>query len=112
MIKQVTSLTNSSVATILTPSDRCKLIIIQNNGSGNVRMTFDGGSTFTNPYTNTVGTDPTTTATGTGYKLAAGAQITLNMLAGGGGLHFPIRAILETATTTTLDICTDDTKSI
>jgi hypothetical protein len=106
MIKQVTSV-SSSASTIVTPSPRTKFLIIQNNGSGNVRLSVDGGSTYTNPYSNAVGTDPTAS---TGYRLSAGAQLVLTLNAEAGN-QVPIRAILETATTTTLDIVTNDVKA-
>lgn len=110
MIKQVTGLTNAAAALVVTPSDRTRLLIIQNNGAGNVRLSFDGGSANNQPYGNQpAGTDPTST---TGYKLATGQQLVINALAGGGGLHYAIYGRLESATTTTLDIITDDMKAV
>jgi len=100
IIKQVTSV-SGTVSTILTPGPNVRTVIIQNNGSGNVRLTIDNGS-----ITSPAGTNPTAT---TGYKLVAGAQLIITYP---GDKRPPIiRAILETATTTTLDICTDDTGS-
>ena len=113
MIKQVTSV-GATASTILTPAPYTKFIAIQNNGSGNVRLTFDGGSTYIDAIDSTAGTDPTAT---TGFRLASGAawQITTTPVGQGGidaGIHYPIRAILETGTTTILDIVTDDNISV
>ncbi len=105
MIKQVTTLNASTPATILTPSMYCHQVTIQNNGSGVVRLSFDGGASYTDYLTNQTGTNPTTS---TGYKLAAGTYVALTFLAG--KAPPPIVAIMEAATTT-LDITTDDTKS-
>ncbi len=96
--KSVTNV-SGTVSTILTPSNSCKVIIIQNNGSGDVRLGIDGGTTNTQKST----PDPTAT---TGYKLAAG---TFLIITRPGGTTTPnIRAILTSATTTTVDIVTDD----
>lgn len=93
LVKQVTSV-GATAATIVTPSNGCLWVTIQNNGSGAVRLSFDGS------------TLPTAT---TGYLLAAGAQVTI---AYGGSSQKPsIRAILTSGTTTTLDIVTSDTVS-
>ena len=114
MIKQVNTLTNGAAATILTPSPFTKLIVIQNNGSGAVRLSFDGGSTFNDLVSNTPGTDPTPT---TGYLLAAGSVWTsgpMEALQRNGideSLSAPIRAILASGTPTTLDILTDENSS-
>lgn len=98
IIKQVTTV-GAAASTILTPGVNVKTVIIQNNGTGNVRVTIDGGTV-------TGLTNPTAT---TGYKLVAGAQIIITYP---GDKRPPvIRAILETATTTTLDIVTDDASS-
>ena len=95
VIKRVTTV-SAVVSTILTPGPNIKTCVIQNNGSGNVRLTIDGGTV-------TGLTNPTAT---TGYKLVAGAQLTITYP---GDKRPPvIRAILETATTTTLDIITDE----
>lgn len=92
-IKQVTSV-GATASVILTPGNNVKTIIIQNNGSGNVRLSFDGTNL------------PTAT---TGYKLVAGTYIILTYT----GTNRPpnIRAILESGTTTTIDISTDDLTS-
>lgn len=100
IIKQVTTV-SGTVSTILTPGPNVKTVIIQNNGSGDVRLTIDGGS-----IASPAGTNPTAT---TGYLLVAGAQLIITYP---GDKRPPvIRAILRTATTTTLDICTDDSSS-
>ena len=100
IIKQVTSV-SGTVSTILTPGPNVHTVIIQNNGAGNVRLTIDGG-TISSPS----GTNPTAT---TGYKLVAGAQLIITYP---GDKRPPvIRAILESGTTTTLDIITDDNSS-
>lgn len=96
-IKVVTSV-GATASTILTPSSSTTVITIQNNGSGTVRLGFDGGTTNRAKST----PDPTSSI---GYRLVAGASVTLTVPPGG----FPqIRAILESGTTTTLDIGTND----
>jgi len=105
MIKQVTTLNASAAATILTPSLYCHQVTIQNNGAGNVRISFDGGASYSDLVAGGTGTNPTTT---TGYKLVAGAYVAQTYL--GGKAPPPIIGIMETGTTT-LDITTDDTKS-
>lgn len=102
-IAHVTTLSNSA-ATIIIPGASAKLIVIQNTGSNAIRLTFDGGSTYTDYLTGKTGTDPTTTS---GYLLGAGQQLFLNMLAGDAGLHKPIRAIMVSGSTT-LEIVTDE----
>jgi hypothetical protein len=98
IIKQVTNV-GAAASTIVTPGINVHTIVIQNNGTGNVRITIDGGSV-------TGLSNPTAT---TGYRLAAGAMIILTY---NGDKRPPIiRAILETGTTTTLDIVTDDSSS-
>ena len=105
MIKQVTTLNASTPATVLTPSLYCHQVTIQNNGSGVVRLSFDGGASYTDYITGGTGTNPTTS---TGYKLASGAYVAQTYL--GGKAPPPIIGIMESSTTT-LDITTDDTKS-
>jgi hypothetical protein len=89
--KQVTNV-GATASTIVTPGNAVHYIIIQNNGSGAVRLTFDG---VTLPV-----------ATTQGYLLAAGTFIVIPSA----GFKAPpiIKAILETGTTTVLDISTDD----
>ena len=89
-IKQVTTVSAAS-SVILTPGNAVKPVCIQNNGSGDVRLSIDGS------------TAPTAT---TGYKLVAGNFIIFTY--GGSKAPPTIRAILVTGTTTTLDIVTDD----
>lgn len=98
-IKQVTTV-SAAASTLLTPGPNIKTCIIQNNGAGNVRLTVDGGTV-------TGLADPTAT---TGYKLPAGGFLVLTYP---GDKRPPIiRAILETATTTIIDIVTDDAGSL
>jgi hypothetical protein len=98
VIKQVTNV-GASASTIITPGRNVKVLVIQNNGSGDVRLAIDGGTT-----TNL--TDPTAS---TGYLLKAGTQLILTYP---GSIQAPkIRAILVTGTTTVLDICTDEDRS-
>lgn len=98
--KQVTNV-GASASTIFTPSGACLCVVIQNNGSGDVRIVFDGG-------TITYGkSDPTAS---TGYLLKAGTYV----IFGYGAAQNPrpvIRAILVTGTTTTLDIVSADPSS-
>ncbi len=98
IIKQVTTV-GATASTIVTPGPNVHTITIQNNGSGNVRLGIDGGTVYGL-------TDPTAT---TGYKLVAGAQVIITYP--GGSRPPVIRAILESGTTTTLDIATDDSGS-
>lgn len=105
-LAQVTTLT-TTVGTIVIPGPNCKLITIQNIGSVAVNLTFDGGTTYTDPVSGKKGTDPTTSATGLGYVLAVGQTLTISTQASDSGLHKPIRAITQTGTAT-LNIATDD----
>jgi hypothetical protein len=100
-IKQVTGL-SGTVKTLIVPGPRATWICIQNNGSNSVRITVDGGSTYTDPNTGNPGTDPTAS---TGYLLAAGQQLVI--LTAPGTFLLPIRAIMVTGTTT-VDIVTND----
>jgi len=109
MIKQVTNVSNVAL-TVLTPSQYTKMFVIQNNGVGVVRLTFDGGSTYTDGQ-NINGTDPTLN---TGYLLNTNQQIIVTSPLGQSvkdaiGFHRPVRGILANVnSTTTLDILTDD----
>lgn len=108
---QVTTLSTSAAKTILVPGPNVKAIILSNVGGNAINMTIDGGSTYTDNITNNkTGTDPTTGATGLGIPLAAGATYSITTQPGGSGLIKPIRAIMQTSTTT-LNISTDDTES-
>lgn len=93
LVKQVTSV-GASPAVVFTPGANCLWVTIQNNGAGDVRLSFDGA------------TAPTAT---TGYLLKTGTQVTVAY--GGSGQKPVIRAILTSGTTTTLDINTSDTGS-
>lgn len=99
-IIQVTTV-GASASTIVTPSQFCKTLIIQNNGSGDVRYCIDGGTV-------TGLTDPTASR---GAILAAGKQVTVTFPGNTNYAPPVIRAILKTGTATTLDIVTDDSKS-
>lgn len=95
--KSVTSV-SATASTILTPGSPT-IITIQNNGTGDVVLGFDGGTTNRQKST----PDPTAS---TGYLLTAGSSVTMSVPA---GVILPqIRAILRTATTTTLLITTND----
>lgn len=93
LVKQVTTV-SATAAVVFTPSTSCQWVTIQNNGSGNVRLSFDGT------------TVPTAS---TGYLLEAGQQVTIGY--GGSSQKGYIRAILTSGTTTTLDIVTPDNSS-
>lgn len=103
-IGQVTTLDATTPKIIVIPGTYAKLIIIQNNGSNSVRISVDGGTTYTDQQTGKAGSNPTTT---TGYLLPAGQQLVLSTTPSSSGLHRPIVAIMVTSTTT-LDIVTDD----
>lgn len=98
-IKNVTSV-GATASTIVTPSSVCRTLTIQNTGSGDVRLGFDGGVPLGL-------TDPTAT---TGFLLKAGTYIVITY-PGSGYLPPPVRAILTSGTTTTLAITTDDGRS-
>lgn len=93
IVKQVTTV-SASASVVFTPGPNCLWVTIQNNGSGAVRLSFDGSNS------------PTAS---TGYLLAAGAQVTIGY--GGSSQKPSIRAILTSGTTTTLDIVTSDLTS-
>lgn len=107
-IGKVAGLTAAGSSVICIPGADDQLIIIQNNGSNSVRLSFDGGTAYITPNSGKPGTNPTPT---TGYLLAAGAQVVVSTLPyisspSMPGLHKPIVAIMVTSTTT-LDIITD-----
>ena len=93
LIKQVATV-GAVDSIVFTPGGQCLWVTIQNNGSGAVRLSFDGT------------TAPTAS---TGYLLASGAQVTIGY--GGSNQKPVIRAILVSGTTTTLDIVTSDQTS-
>lgn len=107
-IGTVTGLTATGSAVICIPGADDQIIVIQNTGSGSVRLSFDGGAAYLSPAGGRAGTNPTPT---TGYLLTAGAQIILTTLPyisspSYPGLHKPIVAIMVSGTTT-LSITTD-----
>jgi hypothetical protein len=125
-IGQVNNVNASGSSVICIPGADDQLIIIQNNGTTSVRLSFDGGvgtpgysppnnggaSTTGVVQTGKSGTNPTPS---TGYLLTGGSQVVISTTPysaspGGAvpGLHKPIVAILVT-TSTTLDIITDGT---
>ena len=98
VLKSVTSV-NATASTILYPGPYCKIITIQNNGSGAVRLSWDGGDAEGLPV-------PTASL---GYLLGAGQQLILTFPPGSAIEQF--HAILVSGTPTTLDITTDDRQS-
>lgn len=99
--KSVTTV-SAVASTILTPGSPT-IITIQNTGSGDVLLGFDGGTTNRQKST----PDPTAT---TGYLLTAGSSVTMSIPF---GTSVPqIRAILKTGTTTTLLVTTNDPFSV
>lgn len=95
MNKQVTNV-GAAASVIVTVGWQDTWVNIQNNGSGAVRITCDG---TTVPV-----------ATTKGYLLNANKETTI-CYGGSNQGRGPIRAILETGTTTTLDIMTPDLNS-
>ena len=69
-VGQVTTLSNAAASIIVKPGTYAKVIVIQNNGSNSVRLSIDGGTTYTDSQTGKTGTNPTTS---TGILLPAGA---------------------------------------
>ena len=92
LTKQVTTVSGTA-STIFTPGFQCQWVTIANTGSGGVNLSFDG-------------TAPTATV---GYPLAAGAQICV--VFAGSSQKGPIKAILQSATTTTININTPENNS-
>lgn len=89
--KQVTTVSASS-STIFTPGFQCQWVTIANTGSGDVWLSFDGSA-----------------ATSSGFPLVHGTSICV--VYGGSSQKQPIRAILQTATTTTININTPELNS-
>lgn len=89
--KQVTSVSGTS-STIFTPGFQCQWVTIANTGSGDVWLSFDGSA-----------------ATSAGFPLLHATSITV--VYGGSNQKGPIKAILQTATTTTLNINTPELNS-
>ena len=92
LTKQVTTVSGTA-STIFTPGYNVQWVTIANTGSGAVNLSFDG-------------TAPTATI---GYPLAAGSSICV--VYGGSSQKGVIKAILQTATTTTLNINTPELNS-
>lgn len=90
--KQVTTVSATS-STIFTPGVNCQWVTIANTGSGDVWLSFDGS-----------------TATANGFPLLHATSI--SVVYGGSSQKGPIKAILQTATTTTLNINTPDLNSL
>ncbi len=90
--KQVTTVSATS-ATIFTPGFNCQWVTIANTGSGDIWLSFDGSA-----------------ATSAGFPLLHATAITV--VYGGSSQKGPINAILQTATTTTVNINTPDTNSL
>lgn len=102
MIAQVTSgYTTAGVLLKLGPG--CKGYYIQNNGTTNWRLSFDGGT-----GTGTGGTDPTAT---TGFLLPPGGQVSNSLFQFPSGGLRSIVAIQDASGTLVLDIITDDKDS-
>lgn len=93
MIAQVTT-GFTSAGDLLIPGASCRVISIQNNGTGAWRMAF--------------GSDTPTTSTG--RILAAGSEFTMTLGPNGTGPR-PIRAIFGGSGSQLLDIITDDKDS-
>jgi len=92
LTKQVTTV-SATASTIFTPGYQVQWVTIANTGSGAVMLSFDG-------------TNPTATV---GYPLAAGDKICV--VYGGSNQKNVIKAILQTGTTTTLNINTPESNS-
>lgn len=92
LTKQVTNV-GATASVVFTPGAQCQWVTVANTGAGAVMLSFDG-------------TSPTATV---GYPLAAGAQICV--VYGGSSQKQPMRAILQTGTTTTLNFCTPESNS-
>lgn len=92
-LQKTVSTVSASSAIIFTPGAYCQWVTISNTGSGDVWLSFDGS-----------------TATSAGFPLLHGTSITL--VYAGSNQKPQIKAILQTGTTTTLNINTPDTNSI
>lgn len=89
--KQVATISGVS-STIFQPGASCQWVTIANTGSGDIWLSFDG-----------------TTATSAGFPLLHGTSVCV--VYNGSTQKGPIKAILQTATTTTVNINTPDTAS-
>lgn len=108
-IHQTLNLNAAGSSVICVPGATTQLIVIQNNGSNSVRLSFDGGVAYVDPITGKTGTNPSPTF---GFLLPAGQQVVIctqpYSTTSGSGLHKPIVAEMVTGTTT-VDIVTDGT---
>lgn len=93
LTKQVTTV-SATASTVFTPGFQCQWVTIANTGAGGVNLSFDG-------------TAPTASI---GFPLAASGSICV--VYAGSSQKSPIKAILQTATTTTLNINTPDLNSL
>lgn len=89
--KQVTTISAVS-STVFTPGAQCQWVVIANVGSGDVWLSVDG-----------------TAATSSGIPLLHGTSICI--VYAGSQQKGPIKAILQTATTTSLNFNTPDLNS-
>lgn len=103
-IGKVTTLTTTA-ASIVVPGANCNTVVIQNNSAVDIRISIDGGASFTYPYNQTkTGTNPTVNngillkASGGTYTLSNISQI---------GYNRPIIAIATSGTANLIDIVTD-----
>lgn len=88
-----------TASTLVTPSQYIRTLVIQNNGSGDVRIAIDGGTTQGVA-------DPTASV---GQLVKAGTFVIFTYP----GNYKPpvIRVILTSGTSTTIEVSTDDTVS-
>lgn len=104
MLGKITANIGATVAIrIFTPGPACRNACIQNNGTIDVRLSYDGGSDMLN----STGTLPTSTL---GFRLPAGQQFFMNYMPGAISPR-TVWAISETAGAVALDISTDDKDS-
>lgn len=106
MIGQITANIGTATAIrIFTPGPSCKNACIQNNGTVDVRLSYDGGSDMPGR----TGNLPTST---TGFRLPAGQQFFMNYPAAANGISpRTVWAIGEAAGAVALDISSDDKDS-
>ena len=92
MNKSVTTV-GATASVVFTPGFQCQWVTVANTGAGAVMLSFDG-------------TAPTATV---GFPLAAATSICL--VYGGSTQMYPLQAILQTGTTTTLNFNTAERNS-
>jgi hypothetical protein len=110
-VGQVTTL-STTAKTIIKPGPYDKTIVIQNNGSNSVRLSIDGGASYTDPASGLAGTNPTAT---TGILLPAGQQYivpTAPTTNSNGSVYRPPIVAIMVSGSTTLDIATDGTQTV